>query len=52
MQPGVGSAIDRYHGLADGNPDLFAVDIGQPGRAGVERPDIYGPFGKSPDLSY
>jgi len=52
VQPGVGSDIARYHGLADGNPDLFAVDLGQPGRQGVERVDIYGPFGKSPDLSY
>ncbi len=22
-QPGVGDSFDRYHGLADGNPDLF-----------------------------
>ncbi|MEA3277132.1 MAG: hypothetical protein U9Q81_17970, partial [Pseudomonadota bacterium] len=23
VQPGVGDSIDRYHGWADGNPDLF-----------------------------
>jgi hypothetical protein len=26
-QPGVGASFDRYHGWADGNPDLFS---GQP----------------------
>jgi len=52
VQPGVGSDIDRYHGIATGNSDLFAVDLEQARRDSGERPDIYGPFGKSPDLTY
>jgi hypothetical protein len=54
VQPGIGADVDRYHGIGDGNPDLFAIEL-----EGVdtdadrsERPDIYGPFGASPDLSY
>jgi len=54
VQPGVGSDFDRYHGLADGNQDLFSVDVDrdQAPRHSGERPDIYGPFGRNPDLSY
>jgi hypothetical protein len=54
VQPGVGSDFDRYHGLADGNGDLFSVDralLQAPSNNGP-RPDIYGPFGKSPDIGY
>jgi hypothetical protein len=54
MQPGVGSDIDRYQNFGNGNPDLFDVDLTgvQSGRDRSGRPDIYGPFGKSPDLGY
>lgn len=55
VQPGVGSSVDRYQGIAQGNSDLFSVDLGTTtDRVGTrsERPDIYGPFGGSPDLSY
>ena len=50
MQPSVGADFDRYHGIADGNRDLFGVDLGT--ASGGERPDIYGVFGGSRDLSY
>ncbi len=55
VQPGVGSDFDRYQGIARGNPDLFEVGLDadtNPERARSERPDIYGPFGGNPDLSY
>jgi hypothetical protein len=50
MQPSVGADFDRYQGIADGNRDLFGVDLGM--SAGGERPDIYGQFGGSRDLAY
>ena len=50
VQPGVGSDIDRYQGIGDDNPDLFNVELGPSPRN--ERPEIYGAFGASPDLSY
>jgi hypothetical protein len=50
VAPGVGAGLDRYQGIADGNPDLFAMDLGS--SPSHERPDIYGPFGASPDLTY
>ncbi len=48
VQPGVGSSIDRYHGWADDNPDLFQ-------RFDAEvtdhtPPDIYGGLNGNPDL--
>jgi hypothetical protein len=52
VQPSVGSDIDRYHGLADGNSDLFSVTPGQVPQNNGDRPNIYGPFGRSPDLTY
>lgn len=54
VQPSVGADIDRYHGIGDGNPDLFSVDLGggRPAAGSGELPEIYGPFGRSPDLSY
>jgi hypothetical protein len=50
IQPGVGADFDRYQGFGGANPDLFAVDVGT--STPDELPDIYGPFGGSPDLSY
>lgn len=50
-QPGVGSQIDRYHGIADGNADLFNVRIQGPSDSG-ERPNIYGAAAGNPDLSF
>ncbi|WP_295881543.1 hypothetical protein [uncultured Thiohalocapsa sp.] len=55
VQPGVGSDVDRYQGIARGNSDLFNVDLDaafNQERGSSERPDIYGPFGGSLDLSY
>jgi len=46
----VGPDLDRYHGIARGNPDLFPTGLGS--SPPHMRPDIYGPFGLSPDLSY
>lgn len=48
--PSFGAHIDRYQGIDDGNPDLFAVDLGV--SPSHDRPDIYGALGDSPDLSY
>jgi hypothetical protein len=54
MPRSVGTDRDRYQGIAEGNADLFDVDLGADlGASGSHaRPDIYGPFGASPDLSY
>jgi hypothetical protein len=49
--PGVGSQIDRYHGIADGNAELFNVRIQGPSDSG-ERPNIYGAAEGNPDLSF
>ena len=48
MAPGVGTDLDRYHGFADDNPDLFGIDLGM--SPPHERPNVYGTFGASPDL--
>jgi len=50
MPPSVGRDLDRYQGIADGNPDLLGFHFGPSPRH--MRPDIYGAFGASPDLSY
>lgn len=50
MPRSVGTDRDRYQGIAEGNADLFGVDLGA--SPAHERPDIYGPFGASPDLSF
>jgi hypothetical protein len=44
------SNVDRYHGIAHDNPDLLGFELGssQPHM----RPDIYGAFGASPELSF
>lgn len=51
MQPSVGADLDRYQGIGRGNPDLFKGSIGS-STEHQDAPDIYGPFGASPDLSY
>ena len=48
MAPGVGADLNRYHGLADDNPDLFGVNLGM--SSTHQRPNVYGSFGASPDL--
>ena len=49
-QPGIGSDVDRYHGWADGNADLFsdkrtAAPVSRSGPA-----DVYRGFEGNPDL--
>lgn len=54
VAPSIGSSLDRYQGIAQGNSDLFSVDRSAAfnrEHARSERPDIYGPFGGNPDLS-
>jgi hypothetical protein len=51
VQPGVGDSIDRYHGLADGNPDLFKAPVAGSMDSG-EDPDIYPALSGNRDLSY
>jgi hypothetical protein len=51
VQPGIGSDIDRYHGLADGNGDLFNVSIQGPSDSG-DAPRIYGGAEGNPDLAF
>jgi hypothetical protein len=51
VQPSVGDSIDRYHGWADGNPDLFKAERSGPTESG-ERPDIYMGLGGNPDLRF
>ncbi|MFB1492435.1 MULTISPECIES: hypothetical protein [unclassified Thiocapsa] len=50
IQPGVGDSFDLYHGLADGNSELFSPV--QDDKNHGPRPDIYGNFGPTGDLSY
>lgn len=51
VQPGVGSALDRYHGWAEGNDDLFDVRIQGSAPSGAA-PEIYSGASGNPDLSY
>ncbi len=51
VQPGVGDSIDRYHGWADGNPDLFSSDRSGPTDTGND-PDIYRGLGGNSDLRF
>ncbi|WP_462322847.1 hypothetical protein [Halochromatium sp.] len=52
IQPGIGSQIDRYQGIAEGNADLFNVRFDGPAQANGERPAIYGGAQGNPDLSF
>ena len=51
VQPSVGDSVDRYHGLADGNADLFKGD-GDQSIESTGRPDIYGNVSGNPDLRF
>ena len=51
VQPSIGDSFDRYHGLSDGNHDLFRGD-GILERESTGRPDIYMGLGGTPDLQY
>lgn len=45
------SNVQRYHGIARGNPDLFGFELG--GSQPHVRPDIYGAFGAAnPELTF
>ena len=50
VQPSIGDSVDRYHGWADGNPDLFKSDGSRSTSTG--RPDIYMNVSGNPDLSF
>jgi len=51
VQPSIGDSVDRYHGWAEGHPDLFEAD-----RSGTTtstgRPDIYMGFYGRPGLQF
>lgn len=51
VQPGVGDSLDRYHGLDEGNGDLFRASKNEGAWSFSENPDIYGPF-RGPTLTY
>jgi len=51
FQPGAGSEIERCHGIAEGNPDLFNANIQGPSDSG-EAPIIYGAAEGNPDLLF
>lgn len=50
-QPGVGSDVDRYQGIGDGNGDLM-FDIGDAMSREHEAPRIYSDFGGYPDAQF
>ena len=51
IQSGVGAALDRYQGVADGNADLFNVMLdGQ--SSSHETPQIYAGAEGNPDLAF
>ena len=52
VQPSVGDSVDRYHGWADGNPDLFKSDQSSPTESSGDRPDIYMNLRGNPDLLF
>ena len=49
VQPSVGDSVDRYHGLADGNPDLFKSNRAAKTESG-NAPNIYRGFSGNSDL--
>ncbi len=51
VQPSIGDSVSRYHGWAEGNPDLFKADRGGPSGA-VSDPDIYSGLAGNPDLQF
>ncbi len=51
VQPSIGDSVDRYHGWADGNPDLFKADVSSHTKSGND-PDIYKSLSGNPDLQF
>ena len=51
VQPSVGDSVDRYHGLADGNSDLFKSNLTARTDSGND-PDIYRGFSGNSDLEF
>ena len=51
VQPSIGDDVSVYHGLAQGNGDLFKGD-GVQTRPSTGRPDIYTSVRANPDLSF
>ena len=51
VQPSIGDSVSVYHGLAEGNGDLFKADLSGPTDSG-ENPDIYVNVRANPDLSF
>ena len=51
VQPSIGDSVPRYHGWADGNPDLFKSNRGGPSGA-TSDPDIYMNIDGNPDLQF
>lgn len=49
VQPGVGDSLNRYHGLDEGNSDLFRTPKNEGAWSFSENPDIFGGF-RDPDL--
>ena len=49
--PSLSKSIDRYHGLDDGNSDLFKADNSVRTDSGDD-PDIYTDVSRSPDLHF
>ena len=51
VQPSIGDSVSRYHGWAEGNPDLFKGDGSQESPS-TGRPDIYMNVSGNPDLQF
>ena len=51
VQPSIGDSVDRYHGLADGNSDLFKAEPSER-TEGTNDPNIYQGLGGNPDLHF
>ena len=49
VQPSIGDSVSRYHGLDQGNPDLFEAERGSSTDSGKD-PSIYGSVSGNPDL--
>jgi hypothetical protein len=50
-QPGVGDSLNRYHGLDEGNGDLFRTPMDTGSQSFTRNPDIYDRF-REPGLAY
>ena len=52
MQPCVGDSLNRYHGLDDGNADLFKADQSTGLTDSGYAPDIYMGIAGNPDFHF